>query len=146
MTRLKKSDFILESKIAELNQNKKPKYQLKLGNTVAYPNRQLFISAPQNYCTNKSVGKFPKKIAHARFLQCSAYIVLSQDNDLGKINLKHLWNHRVRKIRQSMVNMSVSCPLTFSLGSHNSKVLPLVTRGLHSHVLKSIHKICLNST
>ena len=42
--------------------------------------------------------------------------------------------------------MAVSCPHTFSLGSHNSQVLPLVTRGLLPHVLKSIHKIFLHST
>ena len=37
-------------------------------------------------------------------------------------------------------------PHTFSIRSHNSQVLPLVTRGLFPHVLKSIHKICLHST
>ena len=42
--------------------------------------------------------------------------------------------------------MAVSYRDTFSLGSHNSQVLPLVTRGLLPHVLKSIHKICLHST
>ena len=42
--------------------------------------------------------------------------------------------------------MAVSYPDTFSLGSHNSQVLPLVTRGLLPHVLKSIHKIYLHST
>ena len=40
-----------------------------------------------------------------------------------------------------MVNMAVSCPHTFSLRSHNSQVLPLVTRGILPHILKSIHKI-----
>ena len=39
--------------------------------------------------------------------------------------------------------MAVSCPHTFSLGSHNYQVLPLVTRGLLPHVLESIHKIYL---
>ena len=72
-----------------------------IGNTVAYSVKQLFISAPQNYCT-KSIGKLPQKIAHASFFQCSAYIVLGQDYDLGRINLKIL------------------CPHTFSLGKHNS--------------------------
>ena len=72
-----------------------------IGNTVAYSSKQLFKSAPQNYCT-KSTVKFPKKAAHASLLQCSAYIVLGQDDDLGKINLKTLWNHRVKRI---MVNM-----------------------------------------
>ena len=69
-----------------------------IGNTVAYSSKQLFISAPQNYCT-KSIGKFPKKVAHASFLQCSAYIVLGQDDWLRRINLKVLWNHRVKRIR-----------------------------------------------
>ena len=63
-----------------------------IGNTVSFSSKQLFISAPQNYCI-KSIGKFPKKVAHASFLQCSTYIVLGQDDDLGKINLKMLWNH-----------------------------------------------------
>ena len=42
--------------------------------------------------------------------------------------------------------MAVSCLQTFSLGSINSQVLPLVTRGLLPHVLKSIKKICLHDT
>ena len=54
-----------------------------------YSRQQLFISALQNYCT-KSVRKFPKKVAHASFLKCSACIVLGQDDGLGKINLKFL--------------------------------------------------------
>ena len=43
-------------------------------------------------CYTKSIGKFPKKVAHASFLQCSAYIVYGQDDWLRKINLKFLWN------------------------------------------------------
>ena len=58
--------------------------------------------------------------AHASFLQCSAYIVLGQDDGLIKINLKISWNHRVRRIRYSKVNMAVSCPRTFLLRSHSS--------------------------
>ena len=69
-----------------------------MGNTVAYPSKQLFISASQNLCT-KSIGTFSKKVAHASFLQCLVYIVLGQDDDLGKINLYILWNHGVRRIR-----------------------------------------------
>ena len=87
--------------MAELNQNKSQNNRLKLiltGNTVAYSSKQLLISAPQNYCT-KSIGKFPEGVAHASFLQCSAYIVLEQDDDIEKINLKIAWNHRVRRIR-----------------------------------------------
>ena len=42
--------------------------------------------------------------------------------------------------------MAASFPHAFFLGSHNSQVLPLVTRGLLPHVLKSTHKICLHST
>ena len=40
------------------------------GNTGTYSSKQLFASAPQNYCT-KSIGKLPKKVAHANFFQCS---------------------------------------------------------------------------
>ena len=69
--------------MAELNQNKKPKKPVET--LFWFESKQLFISAPQNYCT-KSIGKFPKKFAHASFLQCSAYIVLGQDDELGKIN------------------------------------------------------------
>ena len=50
-------------------------------------------------CCTKTLGTFPKKVAHPSFLQCSAYIVLDQDDWLRKINLKVLWNHRVRRIR-----------------------------------------------
>ena len=38
---------------------------------VAYSSKQLFISAPLICCT-KSIGKFPKNVSHASFLQCSA--------------------------------------------------------------------------
>ena len=71
--------------MAELSQSN----QLKLfviGNTIAYSSKQLFIKVPQNCCT-KSIGKFPKNVAHASFLQCSTYIVLGQDDNLGKTNL-----------------------------------------------------------
>ena len=66
-------------------------------------NRTNFIfdwkhSSILNCCT-KSLGKFSNNVAHASFLQCSAYIVLGQDDWLRKINLKVLWNHRVRRIR-----------------------------------------------
>ena len=50
-------------------------------------------------CCTKSFGKIPKKVAHASFLKCSAYIVLGQDDWLRKINLKVLCSHRVRRIR-----------------------------------------------
>ena len=66
-----------------------------IGNTVAYSNK-LFISAPQN-CCNKNVGKFPNKIAHASFAQCSANVVLGQDDFLRKIKFNVLWNHTVRE-------------------------------------------------
>ena len=46
--------------------------------------------------------------------------------------------------------MAASCPHTVFLGSHigshNSWVLRLVTRGLLPNVLTSIHKICLHRT
>ena len=83
--------------MAELNQNKKPKQPVK-SNTIAYSSKQLSIKVPQNCCT-KSIGKVPKKVAHASFLECSTYIILGQDDDLRKINLKILWNHRLRRIR-----------------------------------------------
>ena len=60
---MRESDFISESKIAELNQKKKVKITSEnlylIGNTVAYSSKQLFISAPRN-CYTKSIGKFPK--------------------------------------------------------------------------------------
>ena len=91
MQRLRKSDFILKSEMAELNQNKKSNNQSKL--IFDWKHSSILN------CYTKSIGKFPKKVAHASFLQCSTYIVLGQDDDLGKINLKTLWNHRVRRIR-----------------------------------------------
>ena len=50
-------------------------------------------------CYTKSIGKFHKKVAHASLPQCSAYIVLGQDDWLRKINSNVLWNHSVRRIR-----------------------------------------------
>ena len=60
-------------------------------NTIAFSSKQLFISNPQNYGA-KSVGKFPKEVVNASFLQCLAYIILGQADDLGTINLKILLN------------------------------------------------------
>ena len=74
------------------NQLYQHKKQINKVPTVAYSSKLLFTSAPRHDCT-KSIGKFPI------FLQCSAYIVLGQNDDLGKINLKISWNHRVRRIR-----------------------------------------------
>ena len=68
-----------------------------IGNIVGHSSKQVFISAPQNWC-NKKIGKFPKKVdhatksigkvpknvAHASFLQSLAYIVLDQDEILPK--------------------------------------------------------------
>ena len=65
--------------MAELNQNQN-------SNTIAYSNKQLFIRVLHRIYYTKSIGKFPERVAHASFLQCSAYIVLGQDDDLGKIN------------------------------------------------------------
>ena len=93
---MRKIDFILESKMAELNQNKKSKQPYSID--IAYSSKQLFIKVPQNCCT-KSIGKFPKKVAHVSFLQCSANIALGQHDWLKKINLKVFWNYRVRRIR-----------------------------------------------
>ena len=59
-----------------------------IGNTVTYSSKQLLISAPQNYCA-KSVGESPKKVCHASFLQFLVYIVLGQDDNLGKNETFH---------------------------------------------------------
>ena len=56
--------------------------QLKLifdSKPIAYSSNELFIKVPQN-CA-KCIGKFPKKVVHASFLQCSTYIVIDQDDD-----------------------------------------------------------------
>ena len=71
---MRKSDFILESKMAELNQNKKSKL------IVDWKHSSMLN------CYTKSIEKFPKKVAHASFLQFSAYMVLGQDDSLRKIN------------------------------------------------------------
>ena len=73
------------------NKSKKPVNLLLIGNTVAYSSKQLFISAAQICCT-KCIGHFPKKVAHASFLQFLACIVLGQDDCLRKIILKSLQN------------------------------------------------------
>ena len=73
--------------MAELNQNNLPK--------VIFDWKHSSLLN----CYSKSIGKFPKKVVHASFLQCSAYIVLGQDEWLRKNNLKVLWNHKVRRIR-----------------------------------------------
>ena len=76
--------------MAELNKNKNQNNQLQVIFDWKHSSifkQATFISARQNYCT-KSMGKFPKKVAHASFLQCSVYIVLGHDDDSGKINLE----------------------------------------------------------
>ena len=51
-----------------------------------------------------------------------------------------------KKNQVKHANMAVSCPYTFSVGSHNYQVFPLVTIGLLPQVLESIHKIYVLST
>ena len=49
------------------------------------------------FIKKRCIGKFPKKVGHASFLQCSAYIVLGQDDDLGKINLRKFMEPQSKK-------------------------------------------------
>ena len=119
--------------MAELNQIKKSKliFDWKHGSILN--------------CYTKSIGKFPKKVDHASFLQCSAYIALGQADDLRKI--KSFMESQSKKNQVKHGKYGSIMPLThFPSGSNNYQVLPLVTRGLLPQVLESIHKIYLLST
>ena len=98
-------------------------------------------------CCTKTLGTFPKKVAHPSFLQCSAYIVLDQIDWFRKINCKRFIESQSQKneVKHAKI-LQYHAPYTFSLGSHNYQVFSLVTRGLLPHVLESIHKIYVLST
>ena len=82
-------------------------------NTVAFSSKQLFISNPQNYGA-KSVGKFPKEVVNASFLQCLAYIILGQADDLGTTNLKILLNQSKKNLVKHSKYDSIVPPHIYS--------------------------------
>ena len=99
--KLKNSYFILESKMAELNENKNSK-QLDQTNAA----RKLCFALEINSTYNKNFYKCStellflsyktickKAVKLGSFLQCSVNIFLQHDGCFWKINLRILWNH-----------------------------------------------------
>ena len=84
-----KIDFILESKMAELNKNKQ---KFKTTRSTKCNVKTLF------YLGNKWISQltklFSKKVVKlCSFLQCSIHIILCHDGCIWKINLRILWSH-----------------------------------------------------
>ena len=100
--KLKNSDFIFESKMAELNQNKNSKQPDGLDAVW----KLYFI-----YLWNKCIIQFTeslflryKKISEkavklGSFLQCSVHIFLRHDGCVWKINLRILWSHTMKNFQ-----------------------------------------------
>ena len=88
--RLKNRDFILESKMVKLNQNKNSTTRSS-GCRV----KTLF------YLGNKWTAQLTKIFTHVlpklgSFLQCSVHIFLGDDDCVWKIDSKILWNHTMK--------------------------------------------------
>ena len=106
--RLKNSDFILESKMVELNQKKNSK-QPDRADTVW---NLYFTSEINESSINKTLYTcstellflmykkiFKKVFKLGSFLQCSGHIVLGHDGCIWKINLRILWNHIMKNLQ-----------------------------------------------
>ena len=106
--KLKNSDFILESKMAELNQNKNSKqldrpYAVR---KVILPWKQMNTTINKTFYTcsikslllrNKKISKKAVKIGG--FPQCSVHIFLRHDDCFWKISLRILWNHIMKNFQ-----------------------------------------------
>ena len=119
--RLKNSDFILESKMVELNQNKnskqpdRPDTVWKIYFTLVKMNRS--INKAFYACYTESLflryKKISKKAAKlGSFLQCSVHIFLGHDGCILKTNLRILWNHIMKNLQVKHVQCeSIIFPL-----------------------------------
>ena len=123
--RLKNSDFILESNMAELNKNKNSK-QLDRQDAV----RKLYFTLMNSTinkifytCSTESLFLRYQKISKKAvkigvFLQCWVHIFLGHDGCFWKINLRILWNHIMKKFQVKHGQCdSIIFPKTFSLES-----------------------------
>ena len=107
--RLKNSDFILESKMAELNQNKNSKqldrpsalrnfillghkWIAQLARLLA---RRFLYSTELLFLRYKKI--FKKAVKTSSFLQWSVHVFLDHDGCFWNINLRILWNHIMKQ-------------------------------------------------
>ena len=97
---LKISDFIFESKMVELNQNKKFRTTRSTKCSVwnSTINKTFYV------CSTKSLFLRYKKnskkaVKLGSFLQCSVLIFLGHDACFWKINLRIFWNHIMKNFQ-----------------------------------------------
>ena len=93
--RLKNSDFILKSKIAELNQNKNSK-QLEGPDAV----RKLYFNFEINELHNwQNFYTCSTESLLLRYETISKHIFLGHDDFFWKINVRILWNHTMKNFQ-----------------------------------------------
>ena len=110
--KLKNSDFILESKMAKINQKKikceaikstrfSVKTLLYLGNKWIAQLTKLFTHDHESlFLKYKKISK--KVVKLGSFLQCSVHISVGHYGCVWKVNLRILWDH-------NMKNFQVKC-------------------------------------
>ena len=108
--RLKTSDFILESKMVESNQNKKFKTTKSIRCSVktfyTFSKESLFLRY-------KKISKIVVKLG--RFLQCSVHIFLEHDGWFWKFVLKTLWNHIMKNFQVKHGQCDIILPKSWVL-------------------------------
>ena len=119
--RLKNSDFILESKMVELNQNKNSKQpdcilpKKKMNSAISktfytWSTESLFIRYTKIFKKTVKLG--------GSFLQYSVHIFVDYDDCFWKINLRILWSHTMKNFQVKLGQWdSIIFPNTFSFES-----------------------------
>ena len=120
--RLEKCDFILESKMTELNRNKNSKqpYQtdavwklyviLEINDTI----NKTFYTCFTDLLFLMYEKIFKKAVKLGSFIQCSVHMFLRLIRDFWKISLRILWNHILKDFKVKQGQCDSISPKTFS--------------------------------
>ena len=120
--RLEKCDFILESKMTELNRNKNSKQPYQTDAVW-----KLYVILEINDTINKTFYTcftdllfwmyekiFKKAVKLGSFIQCSVHMFLRLIRDFWKISLRILWNHILKDFKVKQGQCDSIFPKTFS--------------------------------
>ena len=120
--RLEKCDFILESKMTELNRNKNSKQPYQTDAVW-----KLYVILEINDKINKTFYTcftdllflmyekiFKKAVKLGSFIQCSVHMFLRLIRDFWKISLRILWNHILKDFKVKQGQCDSIFPKTFS--------------------------------
>ena len=120
--RLEKCDFILESKMTELNRNKNSKqpYQtdavwklyviLEINDTI----NKTFYTCFTDLLFLMYEKIFKKAVKLGSFIQCSVHMFLRLIRDFWKISLRILWNHILKDFKVKQGQCDSIFPKIFS--------------------------------